>query len=66
MTYFLRNNGIVRKIYIKILNALMIFAIPFGLYVNMKYNKMYKFEISWKEQLKAEFTIWLSEFKFGE
>jgi len=66
MTYFLHNLGFIRKIYLRILNALMIFAIPFGLYENMKYNRLYNCKVSWQEQLKEEIEIWLEGFKFGE
>ena len=66
MTYFLQNNGFIRKTYLRILNVFMIFAIPFGTYNNMKYNKMYNFKVSWQEQLKEEFKIWLDGFIFGE
>lgn len=67
MTYFLRRNGLVIKTYLRILNFIMILALPWGLYNNIKFNK--KAGVGrdpWIEELKDEIETWKDGFIFGE
>ena len=68
MTYYVQNMGVVRKTWLRVLNAFMIVMIPFGAYDNKKFSEAFPNEnkISYWKCLIEEIEIWKDGFKFGE
>jgi len=61
MTYYIHRNGIIRKTWLRILNAFIAFMIPIEACYWMK-----KLEEPYSKSLKEEIEIWKEGFKFGK
>jgi hypothetical protein len=66
VTYFIHRSGVIKKTWLRILNACLIIMIPIGAYKNKKYFEIYSNtkQSYWKSFIE-EIQIWKEGFNLG-